>query len=137
ARRVLDAADTQTGHKRLAQIRNATCVYRLSACRLVLDRGDENDGDARTGCLQAALQIDPGHATQMDVQDEAGRLTCPVAIEKCLGRGKSLGTKAVRCQQPTNCFKHVRVVIDDRDNLWGDAMNPRTSRLSAPFDRER
>src|SRR5262249_50540555 len=99
AHRVVDCVDQEACRKWLAQIRDTPRGHRRATGCFILDRGDENDGEPGTGVLQSALQLDPGYAPQMDVQNQASELMCAIARQERLGRGKRLQPKPVRFQQ--------------------------------------
>ena len=74
-------------------------------------------GSGEPDSVSLMPQIDPRHASQMNIQDQTGRLGLRIAIEECFGRHEHPRGKAVGVQQPLDRLQHRRLVIDHRDDL--------------------
>ena len=66
-------------------------------------------------------QVDAGHPTELDVQDETVEPRLFHIREKCLCRRISDRMKASCAQQPAKGLAHLFIVVDDRDVSLAEA----------------
>lgn len=114
---LLNRIDQLASLKWFAQISNATCRQRQSACGLIVEGGHENDRKRATGSLELMPQFNSGHAAKVDVQEEAIDLSRGPAIEEFLSRCKHFCCNTMRVQQVLGGPEHTRIVIHDRYDL--------------------
>ena len=72
-RGLADGVQQKMGRERFTQIRDATHVHSLLARIVVVDRRHENDRAGRPCRYQPALQLNSRNATQMNIEQQAGR----------------------------------------------------------------
>jgi hypothetical protein len=80
----------------------------------IVVRGDEHHGHRRSGAPHAAFQLQPAHARELDIQDQA--VSAHVLREEILRGRKGQHGMAAGSQQPLQCIQHVEIVIDDSQN---------------------
>lgn len=88
-------ADQQIGNKRLVQKNDATCALRLHSRDLIVKGGHENNRKLAAGCCQVVPQLDPGHATQVDIDEQAIDVCRGIEVEEHLGGSKDFGGKSI------------------------------------------
>ena len=77
-------------------------------------RENENDRKPAAGRRQVAPQLDSGHATEIDVEQQAIDVGRRLELEKRLGGAKNLGGKSICAQQTLDALEHAGVVVHDR-----------------------
>jgi hypothetical protein len=75
--------------------------------------GDEDDGQGRAAFDQAALQLQPGHATHADIDNQAGHFARVVAAQERLGGVKTAHPVTFAFEQPLQRITHGLVVINN------------------------
>jgi len=83
--------------------------------RHLVVRRDEHDCHRGTRCEQAVVQVEAGHASQMDVEHEARGLTIERRAEVLVSAGVRLDSDARGPQHAGERGAHGWVVVDDGD----------------------
>ena len=86
-----------------------------SAGRGIIVRGDENERGRRTVDHELLGQLDPGHSTELDIEDETVKPRLLPICDKLLCRRIRDWLKTSRPQQPAKRLAQLFVVIDDGD----------------------
>ena len=99
----------------LAEVRGAACGLRLLAGLGLVVRGDVDDGGRRAGRLEPPVELDAGHAAQLDVEHQAVEQR-PLGVgEECLGGEIADRLDPLRPEQATQGTARALVIIDDGD----------------------
>lgn len=83
-------------------------------------RRDEHNGDRRAGSEQAIVQVEPGHAPEMDVEHETRGVAVERRAEILMGARVRLDGDAGGSQHASKRGAHGGVIVDDGDPsvLW-------------------
>ena len=92
---LFDRADQQICDKGLMQIGGATRTLSLYSRGRVVKSSHENNRKLAAGYRQMPPQLDSGHATEMDVEEQAIDVCRPIEAEECLGGGKDFRGKSI------------------------------------------
>ena len=76
----------------------------------------ENNGKPRVDLVQLFLQLDPAHAWQAHVENQAGELIVIVTSEKVLSRGEGSWRKAGRLYYASQRFAQGFIIVHDCDD---------------------
>jgi hypothetical protein len=112
------------GRKGFAKVSHAAGGFGLGARFRLVMGGDESEGHGGNFFKEFAVQVEPGHPTQLDVRDhEIGEPVIRV-VEKCLGGEIGPHHMARRAQQTTQRLANAFIVVNDSDkgrNFWHGA----------------
>ena len=84
---------------------------------LVGGTGHEDDRKRGASRLQLTMQFKPGHATEMNVQEDAIKFAGDTGSKKCLRGGEGFRGKAEGIEQIRDRLPHHRVILHDRHDL--------------------
>lgn len=77
--------------------------------------GDKDEGGRSAASLKPVRQLDPGHAAELNIEDEAIELRMFGIGEKCLSRRVGDGLKAGGAEEAANGLAHHFIIVDNGD----------------------
>src|SRR5262245_34621112 len=107
--------EEETPFKRLREKSDATRVFSSVADPAVVGCGDQDDRDRRAFGLQLFLQIQAGHAFEVNVEQEADWRLRRRRRQKLLGGGVPRGREAAGAEQPAERLPLAGVVLNQND----------------------
>ncbi len=115
---ILNGFDEDLAGNRFVQVGRAADAPGFLSVLFIFERGDKNDGDVRAGFNQAAVKLNPGHATQLDIQHKAvDRLTAR-ALQKRLGGSINRRSETGRAQPSSDGAGEALVIVHHRDRYF-------------------
>ena len=119
-RRELAAAGQRLLHRleevlvgeRLGEKLDGAGLHRPHRRRDVPVAGDEDDGDARVHPGELALEVEPGEARHLHVDDQAARRDAVVALQELPRREEGLGLEPRRAHEVADARAHRLIIID-------------------------
>jgi hypothetical protein len=110
---LLDRFNQLAGREGLAKAGHAAGCKGLPPNGLVFQRCHEDHRNSGVRSLKVLLQLNAGHTSEMNVQEEIVGLGHKFARKEFLGGRKGRGQKSVRVQQIFGSPKHAWIVIND------------------------
>src|SRR6267154_6211447 len=132
---LFDRAEQQICNKGLVQKGNATRTLSLHSRSFVVKGSHENDRKLAAQGRQMAPQVDSGHATKMDVDEQAIDVCRSIEVEKRLGGSKDFGGKSICAQKTLDALEHARIVVHHRYHLRRRHDNPELGADDGVLDR--
>jgi hypothetical protein len=113
-RNAVDGRDQRFRGEWLVKVCDTAGFNRFTLKRLVVHGGNEDDRKVDAHVLQMMPQLDPRHATEVDIKDDTAYHACLCMAEERFSRCVAFGHKPVCAQQALDASAHARIVIDHR-----------------------
>ncbi len=107
-------------------------VQRAGPVGVIGKSSDQDGGNDAARPEQVMVEVEPAHAGQPHVRDQAGCLAQAIELQELVGAAERFGVEAHRIEQVCDAGADRRIIVDDRDQgLLRHALPSPASRMPA------